>query len=62
MLYLWPEVNLRLRPRLLEQLRPGARVVSHTHDMGDWRPTRTVRLSGSTLHLWVITGGSGALR
>jgi SAM-dependent methyltransferase len=62
MLYLWPEVNLRLRPRLLEQLRPGARVVSHTHDMGDWRPTRTVRISGSTLHLWVITGGSGALR
>ncbi|HYG66540.1 MAG TPA: methyltransferase domain-containing protein, partial [Anaeromyxobacteraceae bacterium] len=34
LLYLWPDVNLRLRPRLLEQLRTGARVVSHSHDMG----------------------------
>lgn len=60
MLYLWPHVNLRLRPRLLEQLRPGARVVSHSHDMGDWRPTRTVKVGGSTLHLWVIAGDAGA--
>jgi SAM-dependent methyltransferase len=56
MLYLWPAVNLRLRPRLLAQLRPGARVVSHSHDMGDWKPTRTVAIAGRTLHLWVIAG------
>jgi SAM-dependent methyltransferase len=56
MLYLWPEVNLRLRPRLLAQLRPGARVVSHSHDMGDWKPARTVKVAGRTLHLWVIAG------
>ncbi len=54
MLYLWPEVNLRLRPRLLAQLRPGSRVVSHSHDMGDWKPTRTVEVQGSRLYLWVI--------
>jgi SAM-dependent methyltransferase len=54
MLFLWPEVNLRLRPRLLAQLRPGARVVSHWHDMGEWKPTETVRVSGRPLHLWVV--------
>lgn len=54
MLYLWPDVNLRLRPRLLAQLRPGSRVVSHAHGMGDWKPTRTVVAEGSRLYLWVI--------
>jgi SAM-dependent methyltransferase len=58
MLFLWPDVNLRLRPRLLEQLRPGARVVSHWHDMGDWRPSRTVRVENRNLYLWVV--GEGA--
>ena len=40
MLYLLPQVNLRLRPRLLSELRPGTRVVSHMFDMGDWKPQR----------------------
>ncbi|HET9478619.1 MAG TPA: class I SAM-dependent methyltransferase, partial [Pyrinomonadaceae bacterium] len=35
-LYLLPEVNLRLRPKLLNELQPGTRVVSHSFDMGDW--------------------------
>jgi SAM-dependent methyltransferase len=54
MLYLWPHVNLRLRPKLLAELRPGTRVVSHSHDMGDWTPERTVRAGKATLHLWRI--------
>ena len=37
-LYLLPEINLRLRPQLLEQLKPGTRVVSHNYSMGDWQP------------------------
>lgn len=53
-LFLWPEVNLRLRPTLLAQLRPGSRVVSHWHDMDDWTPDRTVRAAGRTLYLWTI--------
>jgi hypothetical protein len=61
MLFLWPEVNLRLRPRLLAELRPGARVVSHWHDMGDWKPDRTVRLADRNLYLWTI-GPRGAAR
>src|SRR5262249_4499660 len=37
-LYLLPDVNLALRPKILAELRPGARVVSHDYGMGDWRP------------------------
>ena len=37
-LFLHPEPNLKLRPRLLADLRPGARVVSYMWDMGDWAP------------------------
>jgi hypothetical protein len=41
-LYLLPRVNLELRPKLFEQLRPGTRVVSHAFDMGDWQPDSVV--------------------
>jgi SAM-dependent methyltransferase len=58
MLYLLPEVNLRLRPKLLAELRPGASVVSHNFDMGEWAPDRSVRVfvSGGSqrLSLWII--------
>jgi hypothetical protein len=37
-LYLLPDVNLRLRPKLLRELRPGTRIVSHNYHMGDWQP------------------------
>jgi SAM-dependent methyltransferase len=62
-MYLLPEVNLQLRPRLLA-LAPGTRVVSHDYDLGDWRPDRSVvvdapdkpvgRDKRSTLHLWIV--------
>lgn len=55
-LYLLPEVNLRLRPKLLSELRPGTRVVSHSFDMGDWTPEKTITVQpgGQILHLWTI--------
>jgi SAM-dependent methyltransferase len=54
-LFLWPQVNLRLRPRLLAELRPGTRVVSYMHDMGDWAPARTVAVpKGRKVYLWVV--------
>jgi hypothetical protein len=62
-LYLLPEVNLQLRPKLL-QLRPGTRVVSHDFDMGDWEPDKSVVVDApdkpiglekkSRVHLWVV--------
>ena len=59
-LYLSPDLNRRLRPKLLSELRPGARIVSHSFDMGDWAPARTLQVSSNegshTLYLWVVPG------
>lgn len=50
-----PAVSQKLKPRLLKELRPGTRVVSHAFDMGeDWPPHKTIKVDGSTLCLWVI--------
>ena len=57
-LYLSPEFNLRLRPKLLRELKPGSRVVSHDFDMGDWRPDRVLQVRDHsrphTIMLWTI--------
>lgn len=57
-LYLLPDVNLRLRPKLLRELKPGTRIVSHNYNMGDWKPDRVVQVQGNfgfrTLYLWVV--------
>jgi protein-L-isoaspartate O-methyltransferase len=53
-LYLLPEINRRLQPKLLRELRPGARVVSHAFDMGDWKPEKTVKVDGRTVYFWTI--------
>jgi ribosomal protein L11 methylase PrmA len=44
-LYLLPDVNLRLRPKLLSELRPGTRIVSHNYDMGDWAPEQSAKVT-----------------
>lgn len=55
-MYLLPRVNLELRPRLLAELKPGTRVVSHDFDMGDWQPDlrTSVRGAGSEVYFWII--------
>lgn len=54
-LYLLPALNERLRPRLLAELAPGTRVVSHAFDMGEeWPPDRTLRVDSSVVHLWTV--------
>lgn len=54
-LYLLPELNVKLRPELFRQLKPGTRIVSHDFDMGDWKPERVVQTKeGSTIYYWVI--------
>jgi hypothetical protein len=53
-LFLFKETILRLKPKLLGSLRPGARVVSHRFDMGDWRPERETVAQGHPLYLWTI--------
>jgi SAM-dependent methyltransferase len=54
-LYLLPDVNLKLRPILLKQLKPGARIVSHQFDMGDWQPDKKIDLDWRTVYLWTVT-------
>jgi SAM-dependent methyltransferase len=55
MLYLWPEVNLKLRPKLLRELKPGTRVVSHSHNMGSWQPDQTMTAPQEhKVYFWVI--------
>jgi SAM-dependent methyltransferase len=62
-LFLLPSVNLKLKPRLIEQLKPGTRVVSNTFDMGDWKADKEATLDNSDsedgylshkFFLWVI--------
>jgi SAM-dependent methyltransferase len=62
-LFLLSSVNLKLRPKLLSDLKPGTRVVSNTFDMGDWKPEKEITLDdpGGThsflshrLFLWTI--------
>ena len=53
-LYLLPDLNLKLRPRLLDELRPGTRIVSHQFDMGDWKPAKKLESNGRTVYFWVV--------
>ena len=69
-LYLLPRLNLKLRPRLLRELRPGTRIVSHNFGMGDWDPDRTLTTRDifgggevprveHRLHLWIVPADAG---
>jgi len=64
--YLSPELNLRLRPRLLAELKPGSRIVSHDFPMGDWKPERVVNFKGPerthVLSLWIVPPRQAASR
>jgi len=53
-LYLLPDLNVRLRPRLLAELKPGTRIVSHQFDMGSWKPEKKVELNGRLIYLWTV--------
>jgi precorrin-6B methylase 2 len=53
-MYLLTSVNAKLRPRLLEELRPGTRVVSHAFAMADWKPDVYEQVDGREVFLWVI--------
>ena len=58
-LYLLPDVNLKLRPKLLQELKPGTRIVSHNYTMGEWKPERVVQVQSAggrehTLYYWVV--------
>jgi precorrin-6B methylase 2 len=53
-MYLLPSVNLKLKPKILSEIKPGSRVVSHAFDMGDWKPDKTIQIDGRTVYLWTV--------
>jgi SAM-dependent methyltransferase len=53
-LYLLPTLNVKLRPKLFAELRPGSRVVSHAFDMGDWMADSTLQAGGRAVYYWVM--------
>lgn len=53
-LYLLPDVNLTLKPKIQEEMKPGSRVVSHAFSMGDWEPDQEITVDGRTVYLWII--------
>lgn len=53
-LYLLPSLNLRLLPKMLKELKPGTRVVSHAFAMGSWKPEKTLRVDGRDIFFWRI--------
>ncbi len=58
-LFLFPDVNLRLRPKLLRELRPGTRIVSYGYDMGEWECEDRDRVGNNTFFYWVVPGDVG---
>ena len=60
MLFLLPDLNLKLRPKLLKELKPGTRVVSHLFNMGDWKPDQTITAADGPVYLWTIPAGAAS--
>ena len=53
-LYLSQDINVRLRDRILSEMRPGARVISHDFDMGEWRADQRQQIGTANVYLWVV--------
>ena len=53
-LYLLPDLNVKLRPRLWDELKPGTRIVSHQVDMGTWKPEKRLESNGRVVYFWTV--------
>jgi ribosomal protein L11 methylase PrmA len=53
-LYLLPSLNLKLMPKLMKECKPGTRIVSHSFDMGDWKPEKELEVEGRKVYYWTI--------
>jgi SAM-dependent methyltransferase len=59
MLYLSPTVNSRLAPKLMKELKPGTRIVSHAFDLGSWKPQQRITVAERPIFLWTVAPPSG---
>ncbi|MFC1651202.1 class I SAM-dependent methyltransferase [Candidatus Latescibacterota bacterium] len=53
-LYLLTSINLKLRPKIFDELKPGTRVVSHNYGMGDWKPDKSKDIGSHSVNFWVV--------
>jgi ribosomal protein L11 methylase PrmA len=53
-LYLLPSLNVKLMPKLMKELKPGTRIVSHAFDMGDWKPEKELDVEGRKVYFWTL--------
>jgi ribosomal protein L11 methylase PrmA len=53
-LYLLPDLNVKLRPKLWNELKPGTRIVSHQFEMGAWKPEKKLESNGRTIYFWTV--------
>ena len=53
-LYLLPDLNVKLRPKLWNELKPGTRIVSHQFEMGAWQPEKRLESNGRTIYFWTV--------
>jgi len=53
-IYLLPAVNMKLKPKLFKELKPGTRLISHDFDMGDWKPEKRVEVDNHRIFVWTI--------
>lgn len=60
-LFLLPGVNAMLAPKFMKELKPGTRIVSYLHDMGEWRPDKTIRMDTSPVYCWVVPADVGGM-
>jgi SAM-dependent methyltransferase len=54
LIYLFPDVNIKLRGKFLKEMKPGSRLVSHAFDMGDWKPDKAASIRTQRVYYWVI--------
>jgi SAM-dependent methyltransferase len=54
MMYLLSTINLKLRPRILDEMKPGSRIVSHAFDMGDWKPDQRDTVGYRNVYSWIV--------
>ena len=53
-LYLLPDLNVKLRPKLWNELKPGTRIISHQFEMGAWKPEKKLESNGRTIYFWTV--------
>lgn len=58
-MYLLPSVNLQLRPRIFDEMKPGSRIVSHSFDMGDWEADLRDQVNYARIYHWIVPAKIG---